>query len=91
MPAFTFNSPALVVVTTPTGKVPQVSVTDALPTKPVVPLYLSLVSTLPAEPPLAPLVTVKVSPTAVRVAWPTTIVAVATEQLLLPFKFSQSL
>ena len=75
----------------PAGTVFQVRVTDALSTKPVVPLYLSLVSTLPAEPPLAPLVTVKVSPTAVRLAWPTTIVAVAVEQLLLPFKFSQSL
>ena len=73
------------------GTVSQVSVTDALPTKPVVPLYSSLVSTLPAAPPLAPLVTVKVSATAVRLAWPTTIVAVAVEQLLLPFKFSQSL
>ena len=75
----------------PAGTVSQVSVTDVLPTNPVVPLYLSLVSTLPATPPLAPLVTVKVSPTAVRLAWPTTIVAVAVEQLLLPFKFSQSL
>ena len=74
----------------PVGTVSQVSVTDALPTKLVVPLYSSLVSTLPAEPPLAPLVTVKVSPTAVRVACPTTIVAVAVEQLP-PFKFSQSL
>ena len=80
MPAFTFNSPALVVVTTPTGKVPQVSVTDALPTNPVVPLYLSLVSTLPAAPPLAPLVTVKVSATAVIVACPTTTVTVALSQ-----------
>ena len=78
-------------VCTPAGTFVQVSVTEALPAKPVVPLYSSLVSTLPAEPPLAPLVTVKVSPTAVRVAWPTTIVAVAIEQLLLPFKFSQSL
>ena len=74
----------------PVGTVNQVSVTDALPTNPVVLLYSSLVSTLPAAPPLAPLVTVKVSPTAVRVAWPTTIVAVAVEQLP-PFKFSQSL
>ena len=90
MPAATVRSP-LVAVCIPVGTVSQVSVTDALPTKPVVPLYSSLVSTLPAEPPLAPLVTVKVSPTAVRVACPTTIVAVAVEQLLLPFKFSQSL
>ena len=89
MPAATVRSP-LVWVCIPVGTVNQVSVTDALPTKLVVPLYSSLVSTLPAEPPLAPLVTVKVSPTAVRVACPTTIVAVAIEQLL-PFKFSQSL
>ena len=80
MPAFTFNSPALVVVTTPTGKVPQVSVTEALPLRSVVPLYLSLVSTLPAAPPLAPLVTVKVSPTAVKLACPTTTVTVALSQ-----------
>ena len=90
MPAATIRSP-LVAVCMPAGTVSQVSVTDVLPTNPVVPLYLSLVSTLPATPPLAPLVTVKVSPTAVRLAWPTTIVAVAVEQLLLPFKFSQSL
>ena len=90
MPAATLRSP-LVAVCMPAGTVSQVSVTDALPTNPVVPLYLSLVSTLPADPPLAPLVTVKVSATAVRLAWPTTIVAVAIEQLLLPFKFSQSL
>ena len=89
MPAATVRSP-LVAVCIPAGTVNQVSVTEALPTNPVVPLYLSLVSTLPADPPLAPLVTVKVSPTAVRVAWPTTIVAVAVEQLP-PFKFSQSL
>ena len=90
MPAATVRLP-LVAVCMPAGTVSQVSVTDALPTKPVVPLYLSLVSTLPAAPPLAPLVTVKVSATAVRLACPTTIVAVAVEQLLLPFKFSQSL
>ena len=90
MPAATVRSP-LVAVCMPAGTVSQVSVTDAFPTKLVVPLYLSLVSTLPAEPPLAPLVTVKVSATAVRLACPTTIVAVAVEQLLLPFKFSQSL
>ena len=72
----------------PAGTVSQVSVTDALPTKPVVPLYSSLVSTLPATPPLAPLVTVKVSATAVIVACPTTIVAVCVEQLLL-FSTSQ--
>ena len=89
MPAGTVRSP-LVWVCIPVGTVNQVSVTDALPTKLVIPLYSSLVSTLPAAPPLAPLVTVKVSPTAVRVACPTTIVAVAIEQLL-PFKFSQSL
>ena len=89
MPDATVRSP-LVWVCIPVGTVNQVSVTDALPTKLVIPLYSSLVSTLPAEPPLAPLVTVKVSPTAVRVACPTTIVAVAIEQLL-PFKFSQSL
>ena len=64
----------------PAGTVSQVSVTDALPTNPVVPLYSSLVSTLPAEPPLAPLATVKVSPTAVRVACPTTTVTVALSQ-----------
>ena len=79
MPAATLRSP-LVAVCIPAGTVSQVSVTDALPTKPVVPLYLSLVSTLPAEPPLAPLVTVKVSPTAVRVACPTTTVTVALSQ-----------
>ena len=79
MPAATVRSP-LVAVCMPAGTVSQVSVTDALPTKPVVPLYLSLVSTLPAEPPLAPLVTVKVSPTAVRVACPTTTVTVALSQ-----------
>ena len=90
MPAATVRSP-LVAVCMPVGTVSQVRVTEALPTKLVVSLYSSLVSTLPAEPPLAPLVTVKVSPTAVRVACPTTIVAVAVEQLLLPFKFSQSL
>ena len=89
MPAVTVRSP-LVAVCIPAGTVSQVSVTEALPTKLVVPLYSSLVSTLPAEPPLAPLVTVKVSATAVRLAWPTTIVAVAVEQLP-PFKFSQSL
>ena len=80
MPAFTFNSPALVVVTTPTGKVPQVSVTEALPLRSVVPLYLSFSNTLPATPPLAPLVTVKVSATAVIVACPTTTVTVALSQ-----------
>ena len=64
----------------PVGTVSQVRVTEALPTKLVVPLYSSLVSTLPAEPPLAPLVTVKVSPTAVRVACPTTTVTVALSQ-----------
>ena len=89
MPAVTLRSP-LVAVCIPAGTVSQVSVTDALPTNPVVPLYSSLVSTLPAEPPLAPLVTVKVSATAVRLACPTTMVAVAVEQLP-PFKFSQSL
>ena len=79
MPAATVRSP-LVAVCMPAGTVSQVSVTDVLPTNPVVPLYLSLVSTLPAEPPLAPLVTVKVSPTAVRVACPTTTVTVALSQ-----------
>ena len=79
MPAATVRSP-LVAVCMPAGTVSQVSVTEALPTKPVVPLYLSLVSTLPAKPPLAPLVTVKVSPTAVRVACPTTTVTVALSQ-----------
>ena len=79
MPAATVRSP-LVAVCIPAGTVSQVSVTEALPTKPVVPLYLSLVSTLPADPPLAPLVTVKVSPTAVRLACPTTTVTVALSQ-----------
>ena len=79
MPAATIRSP-LVAVCIPAGTVSQVSVTDVLPTNPVVPLYLSLVSTLPAEPPLAPLVTVKVSPTAVRLACPTTTVTVALSQ-----------
>ena len=79
MPAATVRSP-LVAVCIPAGTVSQVSVTDALPTNPVVPLYSSLVSTLPAEPPLAPLATVKVSPTAVRVACPTTTVTVALSQ-----------
>ena len=79
MPAATVRSP-LVAVCMPAGTVNQVSVTEALPTKPVVPLYLSLVSTLPAKPPLAPLVTVKVSPTAIRVACPTTTVTVALSQ-----------
>ena len=79
MPAATIRSP-LVAVCMPAGTVSQVSVTDVLPTNPVVPLYLSLVSTLPAEPPLAPLVTVKVSPTAVRLACPTTTVTVALSQ-----------
>ena len=79
MPAATVRSP-LVAVCMPAGTVSQVSVTDVLPTNPVVPLYLSLVSTLPAEPPLAPLVTVKVSPTVVRLACPTTTVTVALSQ-----------
>ena len=79
MPAATVRSP-LVAVCMPVGTVSQVRVTEALPTKLVVPLYSSLVSTLPAEPPLAPLVTVKVSATAVRVAWPTTTVTVALSQ-----------
>ena len=79
MPAATVRSP-LVAVCIPAGTVNQVSVTEALPTKPVVPLYSSLVSTLPAEPPLAPLVTVKVSATAVRLACPTTTVTVALSQ-----------
>ena len=79
MPAATVRSP-LVAVCIPAGTVSQVSVTEALPTNPVVPLYLSLVSTLPADPPLAPLVTVKVSATAVRLACPTTTVTVALSQ-----------
>ena len=79
MPAATVRSP-LVAVCIPVGTVNQVSVTEALPTNPVVPLYLSLVRTLPAEPPLAPLVTVKVSSTAVRVACPITTVTVALSQ-----------
>ena len=67
---------------------PQVSVTEALPLRSVVPLYLSFSNTLPATPPLAPFVTVKVSASAVIVACPTTIVAVCVEQLLL-FSTSQ--
>ena len=79
MPAATVRSP-LVAVCIPAGTVSQVRVTEALPTKLVILLYSSLVSTLPAAPPLAPLVTVKVSPTAVRVACPTTTVTVALSQ-----------
>ena len=79
MPAATVRSP-LVAVCIPVGTVNQVSVTEALPLRSVVPLYLSFSNTLPATPPLAPLVTVKVSPTAVKLACPTTTVTVALSQ-----------
>ena len=63
---------------------------DVLPDKPIIPLYLSLSSTLPVVVATEPLATAKSLSTASISACPTTIVAVATEQLL-PFKFSQSL
>ena len=88
MPDATVSSP-LVWVCIPVGTVNQVSVTDALPTKLLVPLYSSLVSTLPAEPPLAPLVTVKVSLLAVIAGAPITRVRVAVEQLVALFTPSQ--
>ena len=88
MPDATVRSP-LVWVCIPVGTVNQVNVTDALPTKLVIPLYSSLVSTLPAAPPLAPLVTVKVSLLAFISGAPITRVRVAVEQLVALFTPSQ--